>query len=213
LTLHKLYQDGLPQSCRWCVWVPWFQFLVWLYANINSTLQFCVMQIAAGFHSNVMMQKFRGLLSDGMTLNGEIQACLAALPMAAPSSEGLPHREAWLRVAGTDLAVAIQKLQTGIKHGRGELLWGPFLGEHFWQNLPIIFGSELSWRWLLPLVPGGTTTHVKWSAKGCEAWTGQPWSGAGRHSKMTRLRLAPCSVSSRHSSLATVHAVPELIVL
>jgi len=171
LTLHKLYQDGLPQSWRWCLWVPWCHFLVLLFLKLNYTLQFCVVQIAAGFHSNVMIHKFRGVLRDGMTLNEKMQACVAALPMAAPGSEERSLHEARLRVADTELAVAVQRLRTGIKHGREELPWGPFLGDGFWPNLAIIFGSQLSWRWLLPFVPGGTTTHFRWSPKGCEAWT------------------------------------------
>jgi len=173
LTLHKVYQDGLPQSWRWCLWGPWFWFLGWMYLKINLTLQFLTMQLASGYHSQVMMKKFRAVHHDGIALNDETQARTAALPMAPPGGDGRPPHEARLVAAAAELAEAVQKLQTGVQQGHHELLWGPFLGKRLGENLPIVFGSQRSWRWLLPLVPGGTGNPCQpasWCVEGCNAW-------------------------------------------
>mmetsp|Transcript_94960 Transcript_94960/g.188091 ORF Transcript_94960/g.188091 Transcript_94960/m.188091 type:complete len:437 (-) Transcript_94960:443-1753(-) len=174
LTLHKLYQDGLPQSWRWCVWGPWFWLLGNLHVRFNLYLRYLLMQIGSGYHSHVMVQKFRDLHRDGVILHEEIQARIAALPMAAPGSEGRPLHEARLLEAGSELSQAVQNLRTGISNGHNYLLWGPFMGDRLWANLPMVFGSEYSWRWLLPLVPGGTGDPFQpasWNPKGCSAWT------------------------------------------
>lgn len=175
LTLHRLYQLGLPRSLWWGLWCPWFQYLYWTNFQLTVTLQFLLMQVAAGFHSQVMMRKFVALLDDGLVLEEKMRSCMARLPPPGPGGAECEEFVA-LRDSADEIRLAANALRSGVKgvaFAKQDLVWGPFLGEKPSENLPIIFGAKPSWRWCLPLVPGGTGDPHRpscHSARGCKAW-------------------------------------------
>jgi len=165
LTAHRLWHDGRPRDI-WsaALWAGWIVYLFMVLSIIAQAWRATSLQIAAGWPSKVLMIKFKGLLDDATEIETEALELKESVPPSL--AEGVELREAQvaLRAAAKNVQFQHQML-------RG-LTWGPFATKPK-LAFEALFGGPVSWRWLVPLVPGGTGDPFKPVAhreRSCEAW-------------------------------------------
>lgn len=169
LTVHRLWLDGRPRDAwTWALWIGWFFYFQLVVQIIGGQLRNSIMRATAGWPSKILMLKFKGLLKDATALESEAQKLKEFVPQSLP--EGVELRE-----AHSDLRTAISMVQFRNPYFQG-LLWGLFIGKDPRVTVATsVFGEPISWRWCVPLLPGGAgnpfrpTMH---STRSCDAWIG-----------------------------------------
>lgn len=168
LTLWRLVEIGWPvDSWAWAKWIAWFVYLYKVSFMLLTHLLQAYWRIFTGWPSQVMMYKFRELFQHAEGIKEDLGALFAALP------------EGNKTVDGVAIQAAIDELHEGLKHvqikeGSNLPCKGPFGSENPIITISIVFGSLPSWRWLLPLVAGGSGDPMQptgCSIPVCEAWS------------------------------------------
>lgn len=158
LAVRRLWLEPLPWTDAWSAakLIAFAAAWVKLRRLVRYFLSAVLGKIGRGWPSLVLLSKFQGVVQYASCV--EKQACgRIAATCSATASVGLSR-----------LQLAIAQV-----HGPNNTLRGIFAATDFWSSVANVFGEPRSWRWLNPLLVGGSgdpLAPVLYDAKACEAW-------------------------------------------
>eukprot|EP00930_Biecheleria_cincta_P014300 TRINITY_DN12365_c0_g3_i1.p1 TRINITY_DN12365_c0_g3~~TRINITY_DN12365_c0_g3_i1.p1 ORF type:complete len:450 (-),score=61.55 TRINITY_DN12365_c0_g3_i1:279-1628(-) len=123
-----------------------------VWVNLSDYLK----QLSTGWPSFVMLTKFRGVQQRASTLGKDMEKLSARIHEHPPALK--PLAEAYAGITWK-----------GDRHN----IRGLFLAAGIIEALAQVFGEPCSWRWLLPLLPGGSgdpRRPVSFNAEVCSSW-------------------------------------------
>lgn len=130
----------------------WMYLLMLVRGFLNKLLW----GISGGWPSSVMLAKYEGLFHYSTSL---------VLKYQQREKEGDLDR--------AEFTKSFANARDDVVRSRGAGLRGIFNAGNFVSSLEFAFGAPVSWRWLLPLVPGGTGDPFSpdlCDESACEAW-------------------------------------------
>lgn len=148
LTVRRLWLEppsDLWGENGWIPWVPWFGFVLLIHSATSTFALPLMMRIWDGWPYRILRFKFSGVFDAANKKYQTMQN--KAYTLLKENQDEISHE-------ATHLAKALQiALKPVFICGRG--IQGPFRGPRRLTSLALVFGQPFSWKWVLPLFPGG----------------------------------------------------------
>mmetsp|Transcript_36218 Transcript_36218/g.101982 ORF Transcript_36218/g.101982 Transcript_36218/m.101982 type:complete len:246 (+) Transcript_36218:3-740(+) len=166
-TARRFAEIGWPADKQgWAICAAWCLFVLRLCFLFHFYLSTTFIRILMGWPSRVMLEKFRSLNQAGKELSSDLAAmaekCREESRPDAPDFKGAID--------------ALRRANSEIEYRSGQfrgMLRSPFKSADSMNNFIAVFGSYPGWRWLLPMVPGGSGDPIQppaVHAPACDAW-------------------------------------------
>lgn len=171
LSLHRLALAGLPDggALEWVLLGAWacdVLGMLWLGKQLGERT---VCRIMAGWPSSVLLSQFSSLVRSAKLVLRDLQDAEKRLEKTSPSDS----ETVMIAAVSKKLRSALDGLVRADGSRVQGTLKGPFTCKDTQEALQLAFGEPLSWRWLVPGVPGGTGDPIrpeKCNLEACAAW-------------------------------------------